>query len=170
MGHVTMSVKELDRVQLMTRLSERRLTQRHAAELAGVTERQVRRWYRRFKRDGAAGLVSRQCGQASHRQFPAESRARALDLVRARYADFGPTLAHQTLTEEHGLALCVETLRQWMIAAEIWLPRAQRLRRTRKPSAARTARLSRRARANRRLCARLVRGPRADLHASGVRR
>src|SRR4029453_4066472 len=47
-------------------------------------------------------------------------------LVRERYGDFGPTLAHQKLTEEHGLALCVETLRSWMIAAETWLARAKR--------------------------------------------
>jgi hypothetical protein len=140
MGHVTMSVKELDRVQLMTRVAERRLTQCRAAELAGLTERHIRRLYRAFKRAGAASLASRQRGRPSHRQLPAEARTRALELVRERYADFGPTLAHQKLTEEHGLALCVETLRQWMIAAEIWLPRAQRLRRSHPPRERRACR------------------------------
>jgi hypothetical protein len=135
-----MSVKELDRVQLMTRLAERRLTQRRAAELAGLTERHVRRLYRAFKREGAAALVSRQRGRPSHRQLPAATRERALALVRERYGDFGPTLAHQKLTEEHGLALCVETLRSWMIAAEIWLPRAKRLRRSYPPRERRACR------------------------------
>ena len=139
-GHVTMSVKELDRVQLMTRLAERRLTQRRAAELSGLTERHVRRLYRAFKRAGAAGLVSRQRGRPSHRQLPAATQAQALALVRERYADFGPTLAHQKLTEAHGLALCVETLRQWMIAAAIWLPRTQRLRRSHPPRERRACR------------------------------
>ena len=54
-----MSVKELDRVQLMTRLAERRLTQRHAGELLGLTERQVRRLYCAFKAHGAQGLAWR---------------------------------------------------------------------------------------------------------------
>lgn len=139
-GHVTMSVKELDRVQLMTRVAERRLTQRQAAELAGLTERHVRRMYRAFKRDGAASLVSRQRGRPSPRQLPAATRARALELVRERYADFGPTFAHQKLTEEHGLALCVETLRSWMIAAELWRPRTQRLRRSHPPRERRACR------------------------------
>src|SRR6266404_4882453 len=139
-GHVTMSVKELDRVQLMTRLAERRLTQRRAAELSGLTERHVRRLYRAFKRDGAAALVSRQRGRPSPRQLPAATRERALELVCERYADFGPTLAHQKLTEAHGLALSVETLRQWMIAAEVWLPRSQRLRRSYPPRERRACR------------------------------
>ena len=34
---------------------------------------------------------------------------------RDRYADFGPTLAAEKLSELHGLDLGVETLRQWMI-------------------------------------------------------
>jgi hypothetical protein len=37
--------------------------------------------------------------------------ARALALIRERYAEFGPTFAHQKLTEEHALVLSVETLR-----------------------------------------------------------
>ena len=36
-------------------------------------------------------------------------------IVRKRYADFGPTLAAEKLSELHGLDLGVETLRQWMI-------------------------------------------------------
>jgi hypothetical protein len=36
---------------------------------------------------------------------------------RDRYADFGPTLAAEKLSELHGLDLGVETLRQWMIEA-----------------------------------------------------
>jgi hypothetical protein len=131
--HVTLSRTELDRVEMMTRLAERRLTQRHAGERLGVTERQVRRLYRAFKARGAAGLVSAQRGQPSHRRLPAETQRRALELIRERYADFGPTLAREKLTEAHDLVLSVETVRGWMIAAGIWLPRAQRTRRSYPP-------------------------------------
>jgi hypothetical protein len=47
-------------------------------------------------------------------------------LVRERYADFGPTLAHEKLSESHGVKVSVETLRQWMMAEGIWLERAKR--------------------------------------------
>ena len=36
-------------------------------------------------------------------------------LLASRYIGFGPTLAHEKLTEEHGLRLSVESLRQLMI-------------------------------------------------------
>src|SRR5438874_1603384 len=132
-GHLTLSMKELDRLQLMVRVAQRRLTRRHAATLLGLSERQARRLYRAFRRDGADGLVSRQRGRPSARRLPAATQAHALALIRERYPDFGPTFAHQKLTEEHGLAFSVETLRGWMTAAGLWVPRAQRARRSYPP-------------------------------------
>src|SRR6058998_1751000 len=124
---------ELDRLHLMTRIAERRLTRRRAAALLGLSERQVRRLYRVFTGAGAAGLASRRRGRPSNRRLSAATRNRALTLLRERYADFGPTFAHQKLTEEHALALSVETLRGWMIAAGLWVPRLHRMRRSCQP-------------------------------------
>jgi homeodomain-containing protein len=132
-GPLTLSMKELDRLQLMTRIGERRLTRRHAATLLALSERHVRRLYRAFQRDGAHGLVSRQRGRPSGRRLPAATQAHALALIRERYSDFGPTFAHQKLTEEHGLTFSVETLRGWMTAAGLWVPRAQRAQRSYPP-------------------------------------
>ncbi len=56
---VTMSAKELDRLEVLGRVVERRLTQRQAAEPLGLSERQVRRLCRALCQQGAAGLVSR---------------------------------------------------------------------------------------------------------------
>ena len=47
-------------------------------------------------------------------------------LVRAHYADFGPTLAAEMLAERHGLKVSRETLRGWMTEAGLWLSRRQR--------------------------------------------
>jgi hypothetical protein len=124
---------ELDRLQIMTRLAERRLTRRRAAALLRLSERQVRRLYRAFIHAGAAGLASRRRGRPSARRLPAATRDRAVALIRERYADFGPTFAHQKLTEDHGLVLSVETLRGWMTAVGLWLPRARRARRSYPP-------------------------------------
>ena len=43
-----------------------------------------------------------------------------------RYADFGPTLACEKLTEVHGYRLSAETLRQWMIAEGLWKAKPKR--------------------------------------------
>src|SRR5262249_53565731 len=91
-------------------------------------------------RAGAAAVASRRRGHPSNRRLAPAVRARALALVRARYADFGPTFAHQKLTEDHGLVLSVETLRGWLITAGLWLPRAQRARRSYPPRPRRACR------------------------------
>jgi hypothetical protein len=130
---LTMSGAELDRADWMLRLRERRTTQAQVAEHLGLTVRQVERLYRAYKAGGAAALVSKKRGRPSSRRLPAKLREQALGLVRERYADFGPTLAHEKLTESHGLKLSVETLRQWMTVDGIWSPRAQRATRPHPP-------------------------------------
>ncbi len=42
-------------------------------------------------------------------------------------------LAHEKLTTVHGFDLSVETLRSWMIAADLWIPRSKRLKRPYQP-------------------------------------
>ena len=49
-----------------------------------------------------------------------------MDWVRKRYADFGPTLACEKLTEVHGYRLSVETLRRWMMAEGLWTVKSRR--------------------------------------------
>lgn len=132
-GTVTMSARELDRLEVLGRGIERRWTQRQAAEQLGLCERQVRRLCRALGQQGADGLVSRKRGRPSNRKLPAAVRDESLALVRTRYADFGPTLAAEKLLKQHGVAVCVETLRQWMISAGLWVPRSQRLRRAHQP-------------------------------------
>jgi len=85
-------------------------SQKQAASQLVLSVRQVARLFARYKRDGPAGLVSRQRGQRNH-VLPDGLRGQALSLVRTRYVDFGPTLAHEKLLELHGLRMSVETLR-----------------------------------------------------------
>ena len=123
---VTMSTKEIDRGELIRRVREKRLTQAKAAALMGLSVRQVKRLCRRFKADGLSGLASRQRGRPSNRKLTVETKDEAVALVRERYADFGPKLAHEKLIELHGVRVGRETVRGWLIEAGIWLPRAVR--------------------------------------------
>ena len=84
---VGLTMGELDRLQVMTRIAERRLTRRKAAALLGVSERQVRRLFRRFQRDGAAGLASRRRGRPSNRRLTEATRERARHACRAKAQD-----------------------------------------------------------------------------------
>jgi hypothetical protein len=130
---ISLTMKELDRLQAMTQIAEHRLTRRRAAARLHLSERQVRRLYDAFATHGAPSLASRRRGRPSGRRLAASTRNQALALIRERYADFGPTFAHQKLTEDHALALSVETLRAWMITAGIWVARTQRAPRSYPP-------------------------------------
>jgi hypothetical protein len=47
----------------------------------------------------------------------------ALDLIKEKYEDFGPTLAHEKLTEVHQLQLSRESVRRIMIEEGVWKPK-----------------------------------------------
>ena len=132
-GTLTMSGKELNRLEILGRVLERRLTQAQAAEQLGLGVRQVERLCRKLRFDGRQALVSKKRGKPSNRKLPASLRERALALVLSCYADFGPTLAAEKLREQHDLLVSVETLRRWMIEVEIWVPRSRRTRRVHQP-------------------------------------
>jgi hypothetical protein len=96
---VVMSTKELDRLGVIRQVLERRLTRVKAAELVGLGAQQVSRLCEAYERDGAVGLVSRKRGQASNRRLAREIEGQVVELVRAHYEDFGPTLVREKLLE-----------------------------------------------------------------------
>ena len=125
-GFVTVSMRELERIKIIAAVAKHRLKVVQAAERLDLCERQVSRLVRRYETSGPAGLVSGRRGQPSNRELPIDLRARAMALVRERYADFGPTLACEKLRECHGVELAKETVRRWMRDAGLWIPRKQR--------------------------------------------
>ncbi len=69
------------------------------------------------------GLVSKNRGQRGHRLLPPGSASMALNIIRDRYPDFGPTFACEKLREVHGLTIGRETIRRLMTEAGLWIPR-----------------------------------------------
>ncbi|BCQ27511.1 hypothetical protein NK8_57000 (plasmid) [Caballeronia sp. NK8] len=125
-GFITATMHELERIKVIEAVCEHRLTMVRAAERLGLCERQISRLARRYAASGPAGLISGKRGQPSNRELPVDLRARAMALVRERYADFGPTLACEKLRECHNIELGKETVRRWMRDAGLWIPRKQR--------------------------------------------
>jgi transposase len=120
MDLLTMSKEELSRLEVMERLQEKRMGQRTAAEVLGLSVRQVKRLLRAYREKGAAGLVSQQRGKPSHHQLDKETERAALDLLKGRYAGFGPTLAHEKLVEREGLKMSLGSVRKIMIEEGLW--------------------------------------------------
>ena len=120
---LTMSTKELSRLEVMQRLKAKRLIQKEAAILLGLSIRQIKRLWQKYQKQDAQGLISKRRGQASNNRIAAGVSQKVLDLIKKKYADFGPTLAHEKLTEVHKLSLSRESVRKLMIAEGLWLPR-----------------------------------------------
>ncbi|MBN2701019.1 MAG: helix-turn-helix domain-containing protein [Methylothermaceae bacterium] len=119
-----MSQQEVDRLQIIQSVVGKHLKQWEAADRLGVSVRQVKRLVRRYRDEGAAGLVFGHRGRRPNNALAESVRREVVGLVRTHYADFGPTLACEKLEGDHGYRLSVETLRQWMIAEELWQRRA----------------------------------------------
>ena len=117
---LAMSQTELTRLEIVQRSKDERLKQVDAARLLGLSTRQIRKLQRQYERCGAAGLTSKRRGKPSNNHLREGVKAQAIALVQAHYPDFGPTFAHEKLTECHGLSLSRETLRQLMIKANLW--------------------------------------------------
>ena len=120
MDLVTMSKEELSRLEVIRKLEEKRMRQETAAGILGIGLRQVKRLLRTYRRDGAAGLVSKQRGKPSHHQLDSVTERAALNLLKGRYADFGPTLAHEKLVEREGLKISLGSVRKLMIVEGLW--------------------------------------------------
>jgi transposase len=120
---LTMSNQEITRLEIMQRLRDKRLKQFEAARMLGIGVRQVKRLFRAFKAHGAVGLVSQRRGRPSNNRLDPGIMQQAIDLIYERYQDFGPTLAHEKLTEVHGLKLSDESVRQLMVTEGLWKPK-----------------------------------------------
>ena len=124
-GLVIMSERELNRIEVLSQVTQGRMTAVTTANVLGLSRSQVHRLLKDFQTDNPAAIRHKARGRRSNnRSDPAVSEF-AVTLVRENYIDFGRTFAAEKLAEDHGLKVSRETLRKWMQNAEIWLSRKQ---------------------------------------------
>ena len=99
------TMNEVNRLKVIQDVVDRRLTTHLAAERLGISERHCRRLLQRYRTDGPLGMADRRRGKPSNYQLPAGLAERAVQIIRERYSDFGPTLACEKLAELHGVTL-----------------------------------------------------------------
>ncbi|QDU92491.1 ISNCY family transposase [Lignipirellula cremea] len=120
METILMNPRDRKRLEVFSQVSSGTMSLRQASEVLGVSYRQAKRIWSRYQQQGDAGLLHQARGRASNRQPTAETKERALTLYREQYADYGPTLAAECLTEEDRLPVAVSTLRRWLVQAGLW--------------------------------------------------
>ena len=110
-----------------------RITQVRAAEILNLSTRQITRLLHKFSQDGISGLVHASRGQPGHRRHDEVMKSKCLSIISEHLLGFGPTLAHEKLASMFDLNIPVETVRRWMTANDLWIPRAKRQKRPYQP-------------------------------------
>jgi transposase len=119
METISMSGRERKRLVVMTQVRAGKVRLRAAADLLDVSYRQMKRLWSRYQAEGDRGLVHGLRGKRSNRRSESSLREQVLARYAESFADYGPTLAAESLAEE-GIEVSVTTLRRWLSQAELW--------------------------------------------------
>jgi IS30 family transposase len=113
-GILTMSQKELDRLQIIKQIEKKEITVEKGAELMGISLRQSYRVLKKIREEGSKGIIHKLRGKKSNRGYPEELKNKIIGLYRAHYDDYGPTLFSEQLIENHKISVNHETIRRWL--------------------------------------------------------
>jgi hypothetical protein len=115
-----MSQGDIDRLEVIRRLIRKEIKQGKAAELLGVSTRQVKRIKKDVRDGGAAGVVHGLRGKPGNRRVPDGEARDIVDAVSASYADFTPAFAAEKLLEGHSIRRDPRTVSAVMVRAGKW--------------------------------------------------
>ena len=110
---IIMSQKEVNRLYVIHQAIEKAISQDQAAEILGLTDRQVRRIARSVRLEGDAGICHKSRGKRPHNRIADKIKDKAVILCRDTYKEFGPTHASEKLLMVHKIRVSDETLRGW---------------------------------------------------------
>ena len=91
--------------EVILRAVAKKITWWQAAEIIGISDRQMRRWRERYEQNGFDGLLDRRRCRPSEKRVGLATVERVLELYRERYFDLNVRHYHEKLVEEHGISL-----------------------------------------------------------------
>lgn len=118
---IMLTQKELKRLKIIQEAINKHITQKQAAELLALSQRQIANLIQRVKKEGDKGIIHRLRGKPSNRKISLKTKDKVIALYKSRYPDFGPTLATEKLLELNRIRLSRETLRKWLIDEGLWI-------------------------------------------------
>src|SRR6516162_10966175 len=91
--------------EVILRAMAKKISWGQAAEIIGISDRQMRRWYQRYQEFGYDGLYDRRLGRPSPKRVPVQTVERVLELYRDRYFDLNVWHFCEKLSEKQGVGL-----------------------------------------------------------------
>jgi hypothetical protein len=86
------TLKEINRIHVLQDVIGRRISSGRAAELLGVTSRHCSRLLNRYRENGPLSISKCSCGNPGNSLLPKAFTDQALEILKGKYSDFGPTL------------------------------------------------------------------------------
>lgn len=93
------TVKEINRLKILQDVIDRNLRPGQAAEMLCITPRHCSRLLKRYRQSGPPGMNNQSRGRIANHLLPASLTELALNIIRERYSDFGPTMRFDTLAK-----------------------------------------------------------------------
>ena len=125
--------------EVILRAIARRITWWQAAEIIGISDRQMRRWRARYEEFGLPRLFDRRRGKPSPKRVAVATFERVLALYQERYFDLSVRHFHEKLRDEHSIRLSYSWAKQALQGAGLVARRKRRgphrRRRPRRPMA-----------------------------------
>src|SRR5277367_6757334 len=112
--------------EVLLRASAGKVKWWQAAELMGISPRQMRRWRKRLEEQGNKGLLDRRRGTPSRRRVPKAKAEEVLGLYRDKYFDLNVRHFHEKLREDHQIGLSYTWVKQALQAAGLVKRKARR--------------------------------------------
>jgi transposase len=91
--------------EVILRAMSKQITWMQAAEILGMSDRNMRRYRNRLEKGGYEGLIDRRTRRPSPKRVPMADAERVLTLYREQYFDFNVRHFHEKLGDEHGITL-----------------------------------------------------------------
>ena len=138
MKDVTLNQREQARLQVLNNVLEYQLPTTQAAEVLGISERQIRRVLAAYRREGAAALVHGNRGRQPRNAVNEDVATAVVILASGKYAGFNHSHLTEVLAEREGIHLSRQTVsrllnRHGLLSARRHRPPKHRVRRERMP-------------------------------------
>ena len=120
---LTMSNREIDKLKVINNVIIGKLTWDEAGSQLALSDRQIGRLCIKVRKKGNAGIIHGLRGKPSNNQLKPGLLEKAMELVKSKYSDFGPTFANEKLCEIDKIFLSTPTLNHAMTKEGLWKPR-----------------------------------------------
>jgi transposase len=116
MSLLSLTMKEAQRYNVISEVEEGYLKVREAAEILGLSQRQVYRVKARVDREGAGGIIHKSRGKRRPRWLTGKLKDKIDHFYKSKYRGFNLTHMTEYLNEEEGIKVSRESVRQILLA------------------------------------------------------